>query len=338
MILISNDSVWPSPSTDISSLSSQVTDYVVVAFSVLVIYDWVLTFGREVELVWRQHWSPMTVLYLSVRYAGILYAIICPDKFRVGDKFTVSDLSSFLVQYDDDSYSCRMMFDALNWMNVIVAAIVGVITIARLWAMHQQSRKVLIFLIVIFLAVNIVGGVIATIVTTRVSSEVLNNPYYNTSQCASNLEGGSDDLLLTLMIWILPAVWEVITLCLAVRIAVKRIRELQRPLTGWLSTRDCFTVLIKNHVVYFASFFAVSCFILLYASQTVSLEPIVTVHGINLGLAQTLIVTVMCVLGPRLILGIREYHAKLVANSGGVPSLTSIAFQERVHVSTGISV
>lgn len=326
MILISNDSVWPSPSTDISSLSSQVTDYVVVAFSVLVIYDWVLTFGREVELVWRQHWSPMTVLYLSVRYAGILYAIINTESSVPTSSGSVT------------SSHCRMMFDALNWMNVIVAAIVGVITIARLWAMHQQSRKVLIFLIVIFLAVNIVGGVIATIVTTRVSSEVLNNPYYNTSQCASNLEGGSDDLLLTLMIWILPAVWEVITLCLAVRIAVKRIRELQRPLTGWLSTRDCFTVLIKNHVVYFASFFAVSCFILLYASQTVSLEPIVTVHGINLGLAQTLIVTVMCVLGPRLILGIREYHAKLVANSGGVPSLTSIAFQERVHVSTGISV
>lgn len=230
------------------------------------------------------------------------------------------------------------MFDALNWMNVIMAAILGVIMIARLWAMHQQSRKVLIFLIVIFLAVNIAGGVIATIVTTRVSSEVLNNFYNNTSQCASNLRGGSNDILLTLMIWILPAVWEVITLCLAVRIAVKRIRELQRPLTGWLSTRDCFAVLIKTHVVYFASFFAVSCFILIYTSRTVTLEPIVTERGINLGLAQTLIVTVMCVLGPRLILGIREYYAKLVARSEGGPRMISIAFQERVHVSTSVSV
>jgi hypothetical protein len=42
--------------------------------------------------------------------------------------------------------------------------------IARLYAMHQQSKKVLMFLIVIFLAVNIADGVIASMVTTRVSS------------------------------------------------------------------------------------------------------------------------------------------------------------------------
>ncbi|KAG2149119.1 uncharacterized protein EDB93DRAFT_1250046 [Suillus bovinus] len=43
-------------------------------------------------------------------------------------------------------------------------------------------------------------------------------------------------------------------------------------------------------------------------------------------------------LGPRLILGVREYHAKLVANSDAVSAMTSIAFQERVHVSTSSSV
>jgi hypothetical protein len=44
------------------------------------------------------------------------------------------------------------------------------------------------------------------------------------------------------------------------------------------------------------------------------------------------------VLGPRLILGVREYHAKLVANSDTATNMTSIAFQERVHVSTSTSV
>jgi hypothetical protein len=43
----------------------------------------------------------------------------------------------------------------------------------------------------------------------------------------------------------------------------------------------------------------------------------------------------MFVLGPRLILSIREYHAKLVANSDAEVSMDSIVFQERVHVSTG---
>jgi len=43
----------------------------------------------------------------------------------------------------------------------------------------------------------------------------------------------------------------------------------------------------------------------------------------------------MFLLGPRLILGVREYNANLVANSDEGISMISIAFQERVHLSTG---
>jgi hypothetical protein len=43
----------------------------------------------------------------------------------------------------------------------------------------------------------------------------------------------------------------------------------------------------------------------------------------------------MFVLGPRLILGVREYHAKLVAIPDQWTAMTSIAFQERVDISTG---
>ncbi|KAG1784979.1 uncharacterized protein HD556DRAFT_1451218 [Suillus plorans] len=41
-----------------------------------VTYDWALTFGQEVELIWRQRWFLMTVMYLSVRYLGILSAVM----------------------------------------------------------------------------------------------------------------------------------------------------------------------------------------------------------------------------------------------------------------------
>ena len=43
----------------------------------------------------------------------------------------------------------------------------------------------------------------------------------------------------------------------------------------------------------------------------------------------------MLVLGPRLILGVREYHAKLVANSDAGTGVGSIVFQERIQISTG---
>jgi len=52
------------------------------------------------------------------------------------------------------------------------------------------------------------------------------------------------------------------------------------------------------------------------------------------GLLQILNVVQMFVLGPRLILGVREYNAKLVADSDAATCVTSVAFQERVHIST----
>ncbi|KIK35414.1 hypothetical protein CY34DRAFT_812197 [Suillus luteus UH-Slu-Lm8-n1] len=42
----------------------------------------------------------------------------------------------------------------------------------------------------------------------------------------------------------------------------------------------------------------------------------------------------MFVLGPRLILSVREYHAELVAGSDADTSMNSIVFQEHVHIST----
>jgi hypothetical protein len=43
----------------------------------------------------------------------------------------------------------------------------------------------------------------------------------------------------------------------------------------------------------------------------------------------------MFVLGPRLILGVREYHAKLVAIPDEATGMTSIVFQDRIRISTG---
>ncbi|KAG1775263.1 hypothetical protein EV702DRAFT_1119708 [Suillus placidus] len=72
------------------------------------------------------------------------------------------------------------------------------------------------------------------------------------------------------MTWILAnIVWKVLALCLAVWIAVKHFRELrQYPTRGII--QDCFTVLMKTHVSYFAIFIAVSCFEISYLSLRLS--------------------------------------------------------------------
>ncbi|KAG2338301.1 hypothetical protein BDR05DRAFT_969376 [Suillus weaverae] len=175
----------------------------------------------------------MTVLYFSLRYLGILYAV------------------------------GRIMYLTMNWAGFVVIAILGVIMVARLRAMYQQSRRLLIFLVVVFLAVNITDGVIFAIAMKHITEEefILSGTYL----CTANFDG--DSLLLYSTNWILTTILDVFALCLVVWIAAKHLRELQRP---WITIGDSVTELMKIHVFYFASFVAISCLKLIYVSPTIS--------------------------------------------------------------------
>jgi hypothetical protein len=59
-----------------------------------------------------------------------------------------------------------------------------------------------------------------------------------------------DAYFLSNMTWILGAVWESLALFLAVWIAVKHFHELRRQ--GTWAIGDCFRILVKTHVFYFA--------------------------------------------------------------------------------------
>lgn len=199
----------------------------------------------------------------------------------------------------------------------------GVIMIARLNAMYRQSRKMFAFLIVTFLAKTIPCGVISAVDSSYVSGEEF--VLFNIHLC--NYEGVN--LITRAQNWILITAWEVLILCLAVWIAARHFRELQRPSTGSV-VGDCFTVLIKTHVLYFAAFTAVSGFNLGLLSQNIS-ESISVGAEMYLGVLRVFSFVQMFVLGPRLIIGVREYHATLVANSDDGHNITTIVFQERAH-------
>ncbi|KAG2127635.1 uncharacterized protein EDB93DRAFT_1332637 [Suillus bovinus] len=313
MTILSNDPTWW-PTIRAYNFSS----YFVSAALVGVTYDWVLTFGQEVELVWRQRWSLMTVLYLSVRYLGIVFAaVIMLGGIQV---IPLTDTVSFIM------YAVR------DWMSVLVFAMLWVIMITRLYAMYQRSRKILIYLVVTFLAVNIFTGVVTLMITLHASAEAL--ILSGTYQCSLRY---AKDSLLDSIAWMLTTVWEVLALCLAGWIAIKRFRELRQHSAEGI-IEDCFTVLMKTHVLYFASFIAVSCLQLIINFSSIPSREYSVDAQLYVGFLQIFSVVQMFVLGPRLIISIREYHAKLVADSDAVTDMTSIAFQERAHILTGSSV
>ncbi|KAG2133253.1 uncharacterized protein EDB93DRAFT_887238 [Suillus bovinus] len=314
MTLVSND-----PELWYLIDANRAGSYVIVAASVGVIYDSILTLPQEVELVWRQRWSLMTVLYLGLRYIGIVYAIInIPMNLPT---FPTTDTVSYIMVF------------TLCWIIVAVPAILGVIMIARLHAMYQQSRKVLMFMIFIFLTINISGAAIVAMMLRKISVEEV--ILFGTYQC--NIELGGDRVLLCRMYSMLIAIWEILALCLAGWVTAKHFREQRRHSTGGI-IKDCFTVLMKSHSVYFASFTVAFCSLFGYLSPRVSEPPYSLRAQIYFGVFQIFVLVQLFVLGPRLILSIREYYAKLVADSDTTTEMTSIAFQERVHVTTSSSV
>ncbi|KAG1883619.1 hypothetical protein F4604DRAFT_258865 [Suillus subluteus] len=311
---ISNDRIWwPVIS------SWFVYSYHAVASSTVVVYDWserdytcheaitdilicgssALTSGQEFELVWSQPWSLITVMYLGVRFLGVIYCgtIIMWSLPTVSVTDTVGNILSHL----------------LDWTPAVVMVMLGVVMILRLHAMYLGSRKMLIFLIVIFLALTITTGVVLIIVESYARWEelVLSGTYlcmYHSS--AANLP-------------FLTGVW----------VVIKHFRQLRRQSTGW-TVRDFFMVLIKTHVLYFAAFAVASCFALGNLSPSMSNYNSSVGFQVYNGVYQIALEMQLFVLGPRLILSVRAHHAQLLANSDEETVMTTVVFQGHIHEST----
>lgn len=199
--------------------------------------------------------------------------------------------------------------------------------ITRLHAMYQQSKRVLIFLVVTFLAVTIACAVMTGILDKNILGEelVLSGSY----QCNFDYQGNAQ--ILIPKTWILGTVWEVIALCLAAWVAVKHFR--QQPPTGSIMG-DCFAVLMKTHMLYFASFVASACFHLGYF--TLGMQNSLSVGGqVYSGMLTFFGLVQLFVLGPRLILSVRELNARLLDDYDEGGTGPTIDFQMHVRTSTG---
>lgn len=252
----------------------------------------------------------MTVLYVGVRYAGMPYAVI--------------NMLDNLPTVSVTDAGCTNLYYAINWISVVMNVTLSTIMVIRLHAMYQGSRKMLIFLVVTLLPVIITSGVSVGFTNKYTSGEelILSGTY----KC--NYVFGEDSSLLLSVTWILGTIWEVLIFCLVVWIAVKHFRELRR----W-SIEDFFTVLIKTHVLYFASCTAVSCLQFGYYSPALATSPVGSL--IYSGVLQILWNVQMFVLGPRLILSVRAFDAKLMADSETETGITTIDFREHIRMSFG---
>ncbi|KAG2140617.1 hypothetical protein DEU56DRAFT_286513 [Suillus clintonianus] len=214
------------------------------------------------------------------------------------------------------------------WAPIVVNVMLGIVMMTRIHAMYQGSKKILIFLLVVLLASTIAAVVMTVIANLGVSGEesILSGHH----MCFSNIN--INQIELDSETYIPAVVWEILAFFLAVWIVIKHIRELRYSSAG-TTTGDYFTVLAQSHVLYFLSFAVVSCLDLGLLSPNIFHSTSVG-DGVYGGALQIVQMLQMFVLGPRLILSVREYHAKLLARSDGGTDMTTIFFEELRHVST----
>ncbi|KAG1839800.1 hypothetical protein F4604DRAFT_1940544 [Suillus subluteus] len=105
-----------------------------------------------------------------------------------------------------------ILFVISDWAYVVAFAMLEVIMLTRLHAMYQRSRKILILLVVNFLAFNIFNGMVVVMDGVHGSGEelILSGTY----QCM--VVYPEDALLLSGIDWILFTPWEVFAPCLTV--------------------------------------------------------------------------------------------------------------------------
>ncbi|KAG1886642.1 hypothetical protein F4604DRAFT_1281564 [Suillus subluteus] len=310
MTVVSNDPAWLPFISTVSLIS-----YFSVVSSAAVVYDWVLTFGQEFELVWRQRWSFMTVLYICVRYIGILYSVTL---ILWNIPVLMTDVVGLILYF------------IWTLIPVVVNAMLGVIMLIRIHAMYGRSKKMLIFLVTVLLASTITSVITTVMSNTGILVEefiLFGSPICLFEKIGTyQMNLGYESLIST-------AIWEVLASVLAVWIVIKHFRELRQSPTG-STIGDCFMALIKSHAFYFVAFAVVTCFTLGSLSPNIMFSSSVgaALYSDALQVAQVL---QMFVLGPRLILSIREYHAELMARFDEGIAMTTIHFQAGGDALTG---
>ncbi|KAN0082464.1 hypothetical protein V8E55_008259 [Tylopilus felleus] len=150
----------------------QWSGYLSAAVMTAVIYDYVLVFPREVNYVWLRSWTVVSTLFVVVRYIGLSLVII----LALG----IPPFVSGTVKVSTALYLVAV------WEGPIFFAAVDLIMILRVYAMWNQSKKILYFLLFIYVPHVITSFVLTGIFddpNTYTPSTTIQVPSLNLSVC-----------------------------------------------------------------------------------------------------------------------------------------------------------
>ncbi|KAJ7241439.1 hypothetical protein C8J57DRAFT_1369345 [Mycena rebaudengoi] len=200
------------------------------AFIAILVYDWLLTLGPEVEYIWNQKMSFGKILYLINRYLVLVDLIIL--------------LNSYANPIIHGSQFCTPWFHIDSWLGFISIVTIDTMMLLRTWAMWHRSKKILIFLVILQVLCNLAEGG----ATLWASLTLFSIPSPNNIRpCLSGF--ARPDVLYAL--WMGVIVWDLATMILTLIRAGSTMR-LQE------TTNAIIARVVKDGVLYFILIFLIA--------------------------------------------------------------------------------
>ncbi|KAF9552958.1 hypothetical protein CPC08DRAFT_822577 [Agrocybe pediades] len=134
----------------------QVITYTRVVVSTIILFDYILTFGEEVRLMWRGKWSIVKILFFVIRYYGLfvgiflLYSIFTPLITNEVAVCFIGSLARLHMTSDSHGPSQPSCIRSLQWdvsTLFISTLLTEAILLIRIYAMYERSRTVLAWLL-----------------------------------------------------------------------------------------------------------------------------------------------------------------------------------------------
>ncbi|KAF8122281.1 hypothetical protein EV363DRAFT_1182873 [Boletus edulis] len=135
-------------SSDVQSAlqSFVLANYLSLATITAVVYDYILTFSREVEYVWCQPWTWVSTMFIVVRYIGLcwivtaalFYSSLVPGPVEVG----------------------KVMYLLYIWGFIVCLSTADLLMILRVYAMWNRSRTILCVLLLVYIIQTLITVVL----------------------------------------------------------------------------------------------------------------------------------------------------------------------------------
>ncbi|KAK7040586.1 hypothetical protein R3P38DRAFT_428577 [Favolaschia claudopus] len=270
-----------------------------VSSAMLWVYDYILTFDREVSLIWASQWSLTKILFLVSRYSAVvdlpmaLYYSMAPH---------------IAVKH------CSRLHEAISWSIFVGISVAEVILVVRTYALSGCNRYVLL----IFLSLWASGTCVCIVLVVLFFRSAVYEPPPFAGIPGCYLASGNKVILT--MPFILVLSYDTNIMAYTLWLGINKHRHLKSPLKN---------ILYRDGITYYIVLSAISLLNVLILESPIIPQTALQGLGTHVFFFLLVFLSVMhSILSTRIILHIRAVDRWTRMESTAVLSETDIVFRE----------